>query len=157
MDWAAVQRVLGPWQKPVVMSRYPHMMYQDRVIWSRFLTYRGEELEGVWYDVLVGTPIATGPEATDAERRLARGTGCKRIDVVMAWRRGISVVEVKPFGNHAALGQAVLYRDLFVHDFPTVRPVLGMIVCGEADVDLDRVARTVGVDIAAVGTPWEEA
>lgn len=151
MDLATIQGELGQGQAAVVMNHYPHMLYLDRLTWTGFLRVRGPEIERCWYDVLVGSPIETAEDASPSDVRLARGTGCKRIDVVIWWGGRLAVVEVKPFGNHAALGQGVLYRDLFMRDYQELSPVLGMIVCREADPDLGASAARLGLEVYAVG------
>jgi hypothetical protein len=143
--------VLGQGQAPVTMKRYPHMLYQDRVVWTKYLERFGRGLGRCWYDVLVGSPIQTPAGASEADVRLARGTGCKRIDVVI-WRAGVvGVVEVKPYGNHAALGQSVLYRNLFMRDYPEVSDVLGMIACHQVDPDVRGLGEEMGLEIVEVG------
>jgi len=150
MDVATVQKWLGQGQRPMVMAKYPHMLYLDRMVWTQYLERFAAELNRVWYDVLVGSPIETAADASAADVRLARGTGCKRIDVVGYGRRGLVCVEVKPYGNHAALGQGLLYRDLLMRDYPELSPVLGMIVCRTADPDVVTLGSTFGLVVVEV-------
>jgi len=143
------------WQRPVAMVKYPHMLWQDAMVWTATLQAGTVPAERVAYDVKVGTPIATGPEATDAERAIAEGTGCKRVDVVIETAEEIWVCELKPYGNHAALGQVLMYRDLFLERYESPKPVVGVIICSEADVDLAGIAERMHLQV--IVTPLELA
>lgn len=127
---------LGPGQQAVVMPHYPHMMAEDREVWTKFLEAGRPAVERVWYDVRVGLGVLLGPEVSELERRVAAGVTRKRIDVVAKVGGGYWVVEVKPVANMAALGQVVTYRRLFVGEYRVDGEVFGVVVCDEVDEDV---------------------
>jgi len=145
------ERLLGQGQKPLVMSRYPHMLSLDRAVWTAFLELGDDRVGRCWYDVKVGAAASKASGEDDREFRIRRGTLAKRIDVVFDWDGRLHVCEVKPFGNHAALGQAAMYRGLFLRQFPEVQSVVAMICCGSADEDLGVLAEELDVLVVEVG------
>ena len=136
---------LGPSQKPLVSFRYPHMMPEDAAVWSRFLMREDHGIEAVWYDVHVGAAVDV-PEGSPAWLlSVAAGVTRKRIDVV-ARRGGLYlIIEVKPYANQLALGQVIVYRQLFPVEFPLAGPVMGCIVCDQVDVDVGPIAGDLNV------------
>jgi hypothetical protein len=132
------------------MVTYPHMLSADAQVWSRFLERFGHMLSVVWYDVHVGRPIEVGPEAGEAERRLADGVGKKRVDVVCRVHEGWWVVEVKPVVSTTALGQVLVYRDLVVREHSLLGEVWAVIVAGHLDPDLLSVCDDLGVGVFTV-------
>lgn len=142
-----------PWQKPTPRLRYDHMLWYDGLVWSEILRHGHYAFERVAYDVKCGTPIPQAPDASAADLALADGTGSKRIDVVAELARELWVIEVKPFGNHAALGQALMYRALFLIDYRPPKPVRAAIACGEPDVDIFPLCVEHDVIIIATNAP----
>ncbi len=70
------------------------------------------------------------------EQRIANGLTRKRIDAVCRVYNGFWVVEVKPYANMVALGQALTYSRLFRQEYELVGEVLPVIVCDSCDQDL---------------------
>lgn len=124
---------------PVVRKKYPHMGFQDRAVWTGVLERWPGRIDRVWYDVKVGTPSDMGSDCSPADLRLGEGMGCKRIDVVCRIGGRMYVVEVKPYGNHAALGQVLLYEDLFRARYPRYANVGMVIACASLDQDMANV------------------
>jgi len=134
----------------VARVSYPHMLSQDLVVWTAWLRSGRAMPARIAYDVKVGTPIPTDAAASAAEKAIAEGTGCKRIDAVCDWQTEVWVVEVKPYGNHAALGQALMYRELFRTRYEVGVPIIGVICCSEADPDLESLANSLGLRVELV-------
>ena len=127
---------LGPGQKPLVLPYYPHMLFEDVEVWTRFLqSDRGRILE-VWYDVHVGQPVAVPEGSPEYMKLVALGVTRKRIDVVCRVAEAFWVVEVKPYANALALGQVLNYTRLFGVEYPTSVPAKPVVVCDIADDDL---------------------
>ena len=127
---------LRPGQKPLVLPYYPHMLFEDVEVWTRFLqSDRGRILE-VWYDVHVGQPVAVPEGSPEYMKLVALGVTRKRIDVVCRVAEGFWVVEVKPYANALALGQVLNYTRLFGIEYPAAVPARPVIVCDIADDDL---------------------
>ncbi len=125
------------------------MMAEDVAVWTRYLRSPLVRIDEVWYDVHVGAPIPTGPDATEADRKVAAALGKKRIDVVARVGDVFWVIEVKPRADMTAVGQAVSYLRLFVQEFEPRRGVMGVIVCDEVDGDIVSVCEELGVVVIA--------
>lgn len=142
-----------PWMKPVPQIRYPHMLSLDADVWTRFLELDLAPIELVAYDVHVGTPMAVPAELGAMGQRIADGVSRKRIDAVYLAAGGLYVVEIKPYGNHAALGQIQTYLPLFRDSYPYRGPTTGVILCAEADPDIAAIAARHGVRVIETNPP----
>lgn len=140
---------LGPGQAAIVMPHYPHMMWQDTDVWTRFLQGEGHRIRRVWYDVHVGAAVDVGSGGDELLRRVAGGVTRKRIDVVAQVGGGYWVVEVKPFGGMVALGQVLTYSRLFGAEFPDRHPVVPVVVCDTVDEDVKGEFEDAGVGVWA--------
>jgi len=127
---------LGPGRKPITMPHYPHFLAEDTDVWTKFLQTDSHRLKEVWYDVRVGMPALLPAGASDVEKRIALGVTRKRIDVVCSVGGGFWVVEVKPYANMVALGQALTYSRLFTLEYVVKGEVIPVIICDSYDEDL---------------------
>lgn len=108
-------------------------------MWTDVLNHIGERFTAVWYDVKVGQATTVACDVPAWEQRIREGCWGKRIDAIVQEGVTMWVVEVKPYGNHAALGQVLLYRDLFVRRHPEYQDVRMAIACSSVDEDLSGV------------------
>lgn len=143
--------LLGTSQKPVVMPRYPHMLFEDVEVWSRFLQAPHTTIYEVWYDVHVGQPIPLPQGSTPELIAVAAGVSRKRIDVICRVDGGFWIVEVKPYGNMVALGQALGYWRLVMQEFVLDGRVWPVVVCDSADPDLRAAFAEFGVRVFETG------
>lgn len=132
------------------MPHYPHMLYEDTVVWSKFLELEDFPIERVWYDVRVGSAVDVGPGSDELVRRISRGITRKRIDVVAKVGGVFWVIEIKPYGNFVALGQVISYRRLFDSEYGRGKQVLGVLVCETLDPDLRDDFQDAGVRVYEV-------
>lgn len=123
-------------QKPIVMVHYPHMLAEDTAVWTTFLKSGQVVIDEVWYDLRVGQAVAVRRNGTVMEQRIADGLTRKRIDAVCCVAGGFWVVEIKPYANMVALGQALTYSRLFRQEYDVTGEVLPVIVCDDYDQDL---------------------
>lgn len=135
----------GTGEITVVRNRYPHMMKEDSVVWSRFLEGRAAWLQEVWYDVHVGVPVEAPGYLGEMGRRVAAGLTMKRIDVVARTRLGLWVVEVKPYCSMLAVGQVLTYARAFVVQYGYGDGVWPVVVCDEWDDDVEGLCEALGV------------
>lgn len=138
---------LGPGQKPVVMTHYPHMLAEDIGVWSKYLRAPIVPILKLWYDIHVGGGIEVRLDATEIEKGVALGVGRKRIDVVCKVGGGYWVVEIKPFASMLAVGQALCYTRLFTSAFYPDGDVFPVVVCDSADEDLRDAYDDFGVAV----------
>lgn len=146
---------LGSSQEPMVMARYPHMLFEDVEVWTRFLQSPHPTIYEVWYDVHVGKAVELPSGSPAFLLAVAQGVSRKRIDVVCRVDGGFWVVEVKPFGNMVALGQSLGYWGLFKAEFDVVGLVNAVVVCDKVDEDLASRFYELGVLVFETGySPW---
>jgi len=133
-----------------IRPRFPHMLPEEAVIWTRFLRVPPFKIERIEYDVKVGTlpeyPYPLPPEIFRAYESLWR----KRIDAVVWTPNEILTIEVKPRAGHSALGQALMYRHRFQIERRPALPVIGAIVAERADPDIPDLCRLYGIRLYIV-------
>lgn len=142
---------LGQSQRPVVMRVYPHMLFEDVEVWTRFLQLDHPKIYELWYDVHVGEPMGVPAGSGPAIVAAAAGVSRKRIDVICRVDGGFWIVEVKPFGNMVALGQALGYWGLVMKEFVLDGRVWPVIVCDIVDRDLRDHFTEFGVTVFETG------
>lgn len=128
--------VLGPAQKPIVMSHYPHMMPEDTAVWTKFLQRGLVQFSKVWYDVRIGSMVFSGPDMTEMLTKISAGLTRKRIDVVAEVDGNTWVIEIKPYANMYAVGQVLTYVRLFEQEYEYSGVLSAVIICADFDVDL---------------------
>jgi hypothetical protein len=142
---------LGSGFAGLVRPSYPHMLVEDRGVWSRWLEVHGAVVGRCWYDVHVGeavpVPVGLGPEI----EAVSLGVTRKRIDVVALVGGVYWVVEVKPYGSQTALGQVLNYSRLFTLEFGPEKMVQPVVVCCAVDPDLAADFGRFGVRVEEVG------
>jgi len=145
-----------PVGEPAIVRRaYPHMMKLDAFVWTQFLKDDRYDLDHVWYDVKVGSPIETPAGASHEIHAIAEGTGCKRIDAVAHVDAELWIIEIKPYANYVPLGQVLTYVELFREKYATSLTLRPVIVCAGQDPDLTRMFIEHKVKIIQVSKePW---
>jgi len=128
--------VLGPTQKPIVRTHYPHLLAEDTEVWTKFLKAGFVNITKAWYDVRVGSMVFMGPEASEMEMLVAAGLTRKRIDVVAEVGGNTWVIEVKPYANMYAVGQIITYVRLFEQEYEYNGELRAVIICDDYDTDL---------------------
>lgn len=118
------------------MPHYPHMMSEDRVVWTKFLASEFVKIREVWYDVRVGQSVLVEGVHDHRIELIARGLTRKRIDVVASVGGGVWVVEVKPRATMYAVGQVLTYVRLFEREYFSPGKVVPVIICDSHDEDL---------------------
>jgi len=127
------------------------MLFEDVEVWTRFLQGDHPTIYEVWYDVHVGEPMGVPPGSAPAIAAVAAGVSRKRIDAICRVDGGHWIVEVKPFGNMVALGQALGYWGLVMKEFVLDGRVWPCVVCDTIDRDLRDHFTEFGVLIFETG------
>ena len=140
---------LGPGRDAVVRPAYPHMLREDNLVWTRFLESGDFEVKEVWYDVHVGAQVQGVWDGDSVNARIARGVTRKRIDVVALVDGVYWVIEVKPIARHIAIGQVLVYENLFVKEYEPELETWPVIVCDRVDEDVIPECARLGVVIVA--------
>lgn len=137
-------------RKPRILDRYPHMGFEDTIVWTRFLEQKAGNLSEVWYDLHVGTAVRVLEDMPGFMQRVSDAVSRKRIDVVARVGFGFWIIEVKPICETKAIGQALTYRDLFVSEFALAAAAVPVIVCELVEVDVIDTADSLGVLVFAL-------
>jgi hypothetical protein len=129
----------------------PHLTPLDLDVWRRFRLLRPSMFDSFVFQVEVGSGQPLPASASDADRKAWEKLTSKRIDAVGINKDGITVIEVKPRGGASALGQALVYRDLYIQKIKPAQPVAALVVCNYIDEDVRLSALRYNVSFLAVG------
>jgi len=132
---------------PNIMPHYPHMLNEDRDIWTKFLEKAEFEIDRVWYDVHCGLGIPVPGGTGSMEYKISQGVTRKRIDVVCAVKNEIWIVEIKPHANMGALGQIITYEKLIRQEYVLTGKIVPVILCWTVDPDVAATLAAIGVRI----------
>lgn len=136
---------LGPGRLPNIMPNYPHMLNEDRDIWTEFLKTAEFEIKRVWYDVHCGIGLPVPKGASQMEYKISQGVTRKRIDVICTVKDEIWIVEIKPHANMKALGQIMTYERLFNMEYKTEAIVVPVLLCKTYDPDIEELMKRNGI------------
>lgn len=129
----------------------PSLTPLDLEVWRRFLVLRPSMFDAFHFQVAVGSGQPLPSSASDADRKAWDKLTSKRIDAVGINKDGITVIEVKPRGGASALGQALVYRDLYILKMKPAQPVAALVLCNYVDEDVRLSALRYNVSFIAVG------
>lgn len=129
----------------------PQLTPLDLAVWRRFLLLRPTMFDRFEYQVRVGKGQPLPASATDADQRNWAALTEKRVDAIGFNADGITIIEVKPRGGPSALGQALVYRDLYREKFRPAQTLSALVVCSYIDDDVRLSALRLGVSFYAVG------
>lgn len=129
------------------LAKYPHMKPEDVAVWSRFIIKNPDLFATVDYDVCVGAgadfEMCTSNEYDCDCQKLTQ----KKIDAVAYKGSAVTLIEVKPIANMRALGQMIVYFNLYKKDHPEETNISNMIVCREVERELDEIFAQNGIII----------
>jgi len=129
---------------------FAHMGPADAAIWSRFIAKNPDRFTGVFYDFRVGVE----PEMPEGIDSCVHVAWCDlthwRIDVVGEDGEKIYIIEVKPYANAKALGQACAYACRFAAEQNPKVPVVPVVLT-------DRILETTKLCAEAMGVQMWEA
>lgn len=101
----------------------------DTQLWIIFLNKHGANYDKFSYDVKVGSGVSPSSDYSkkfyDDYVELTK----KRIDAVGWTPAGAHIFEVKPRAGSAALGQLLMYRDLFTNSYPSYSIASLNVIC----------------------------
>ena len=131
-------------------SSYPGMSRDDVPVWTRFVLAFPDAFDEVAYSVRVGQGADPLPSMDHLERLILRTLTQRRIDVVGFKAGRATLIEVKPRLGATALGQLLVYRRLWLQDFPGI-PLGGlMAVVGHARSEDLAIARAYKIRVVVV-------
>jgi len=121
---------------PDFRGKYPHMFPEDLKVWERFLDRYGSLYTGFYYDITCGEKSPRFPSWKPEYKKDAAILSRLRIDAVGVRPATIDIIEIKPRGNMAAMGQVLTYMEHYKKEYKPKMPLRGLIVCGEIDPNI---------------------
>jgi len=125
---------------PTYRGKYSHMFPGDVAVWARFLDRFGEEYEGFYYDVMCGQAAKMFPRWQEPYHRDAYILSKLRIDALGVKDGSLDIIEVKPRGNMASIGQLLTYKEQYLKDYAPQKPIRMVLVCAEVDPNIVSLA-----------------
>ncbi|MBA7520713.1 hypothetical protein ES705_12809 [subsurface metagenome] len=128
-----------------LLPKYPHLLGEDKEVWTRFVVKFPNRFDTVDYDVHVGTGIIPAGEVDIKTTEQWKDLTRKRIDV-LGWKgKFAQIIEVKKRVGLPALGQVLGYRFLYQREYPDVFLKQPLILCSRIDKDDSDVLVNFGV------------
>ena len=118
-----------------IRSKYPHLIGEDSLIWTKFITLYPERFDTVDYDVKVGQGVDTTIIPEGKYQLYWAELTKKRIDVIGYKDNLVTIVEVKKRVGLPTLGQILGYKFLYLREYPEITSLGTLIVCSSIDQD----------------------
>lgn len=132
------------------LAKYPHMKPADVATWERFIRANRDVFERVDYDFPVGEGadfLPTGDDTPDGrQNRLYQ----RKIDVVGYVGNAVTLIEVKPNADMAALGQIVTYGELYAKMKDALPEPTLMVVSDKIVNEMKDIYKTKGITVVIV-------
>lgn len=132
------------------LPKYPHLMPEDVAVWEKFISRYPDYFDKVAYDVAIGKGRDYSMLPKDKYRDDLELLTKKRIDVIGIRGDETSIIEIKPVGNPQAIGQLLVYWNLFREQYPGSVFPFPTLICNYIDPDTRIVAESEGVRIVAL-------
>ena len=136
-----------------VPYKLPHYKPEEYQIMAEFL--RRRILEGKWsFSVKLKPPERPlRPFETPFEYKIWQTLHSKRIDAICETPSYIWIIEVKDLVRSSAIGQLLVYRELYQEQYHPVKPIRLAIVAGEDDPQVRKVAMKLGIKVWVMDIP----
>lgn len=131
-------------------QEFRHLLPLERPIWARYLASTTEEFLSLVYDLHLGEGAPIDPALSPGTQAIIAAVSRKRVDVVGETASSIIIFEVKPRAGMGAMGQLLTYRELYLREIRTTKPIRMMVVCERVEPDVPRVYAQYGIEIALV-------
>lgn len=126
-------------------TRFPHILEQDIPVARRWLTINQGGIEWLEIDVRVGDGRPAPPGTPPNLQQMAVDLSQRRIDLVAGFRDHIAIVEVTRIAGFTALGQLLVYPELYRYSFKPTLPLIPTLVCEELQPDVQAVISQYGI------------
>lgn len=120
---------------------YPHLLPEDIIVWSRFLSKFPDRFHSIEYDVRVGKGRPAALEYPDNIRKMVHDLSMRRIDAIGHSPRLITVIEITRAAGLKAVGQCITYPILYRQTFAPTKPIHTLLVCEELLPDIEPALR----------------
>jgi len=120
-------------------GRFPHLLPEDVPTWLRFLAKYRHNYIRIYYDVRIG-----GPDPKTVTKEIKWGTlfyrlKAFRIDALCEATDHLLIAEITGNAGVRAVGQALVYRQLWLADPKIDKPARIAVVCSSMDSDIATV------------------
>lgn len=132
------------------IARYPHMLPEERRIWSKFITGKERNYLKLTYDLHLGYGVFPPYDASPQLKAVIESTSKKRVDAIGESVNQITIFEVKPRGGMSAMGQLLTYKDLFIKEYHPSKPIKLALVCERLEPDVSSTLQANGIEIFIV-------
>ena len=130
---------------PDYRGKYPHMFPGDVEIWELFLNKYSSLYNGFYYDVMCGDEVYQFPRWEMPYKKDAQVLSRLRIDAVGERDNVIDIIEVKPRGNMASVGQLLTYKEQYIKDYKPTKIIRAVLVCGDLDTNIIPILQKSGI------------
>ena len=122
-----------PYRKRI---KYPHMIWEEAIVWERFIDANPGYFDSVDYDFRVGVGAQPDESFTPNYQRMVKMLSQHRIDV-LGWNGDKpTIVEVKGRAIISTLGQVLGYKTLFEREFNVFGTAEMLVVCDRIGEDV---------------------
>ena len=139
-----------PIYPPTRQAHYPHLSALDSQLWDNYLALGDHGYLSVQYDVPVGEPIdaslLTLPKNLYMEARLS----AHRIDIVATAKDHIDIIECKPRAGTTALGQLIIYSQLYQSSYNPTLPLRLLLITNQIDHDIHTIYAAQNIKVVEV-------
>lgn len=125
----------------------PEQPAPEAAVIRAFLRARHTEYDRFSFSVRLGDGVAANPDHEPGIQRSTEFSSKKRADV-FAWKAGaLTIFESKRRLSMDALGKLLMYRQLYLEEFPDAPEPQLAAIAQYADADVERVFITHGITI----------
>jgi hypothetical protein len=117
----------------------------DKEVWERFIAKYGPMYLGFQYDITVGITSERIVNLPEPYKKDATILSKLRIDAVGESPSNIDIIEVKPRGNMAGIGQLLTYKNHYLEEYKPTKPVRMVLVCADIDPNIIPLAEQNGI------------
>lgn len=125
----------------------PQMLPEDRPIWFEYLDKWRPEYKAIYYNLAMTTIGSDDIVAPKAIQDMWLYSISKRIDAIGEKEEEIDIIEVCDRASIRALGQTIIYPELYQICTPFGKPFNTKIICKNADPDVAEIAPKYDIDI----------
>lgn len=129
------------------------MLAPDIPVWYRFLEKWGFLFIKLYYDVLLGGPVLSPAQEKDPYWRMWRANTSKRADAIAELEHEVWVIEVASTPGLRAVGQLMVYINLWIEDPKIDKIEKPVLVCQALDTDLIASAARYGMQTYVMPPP----
>ena len=128
-----------------VLSKYPHLVASDILVWDAFVLKFPSLFDLVTYDLHVGVGLHPSESVAPRLQQMWTTITQKRIDAITTAGTNLFVIEVKDRPGLPALGQVLGYVAL-IQDLPLAGyNIIPLIVASVIEPDIETAAEFYGV------------